>query len=210
LITALQFVRYLNQHADRPVIHGVNISLQFDPDPMSFAAGHTPVCEECDRLVNSGVVVVVAAGNSGFEYRMNEQLRRTPWFTDISIADPGTTDSVITVGSVHRQKPRAYGVSYFSSRGPTADGRIKPDLVAPGEKIVAPVPAGGKMAKDGTSMAAPHVSGAAALVMARNSDYIGRPADLKRLLMRTATDLGREHSFQGAGLVDVLRALGAA
>jgi serine protease AprX len=210
LVTALQFVRYLNQHADEPVIHGVNISLQFPPDPTSFAPGYTPICEECERLVSSGVVVVVAAGNSGFEYRFNELNQRTPWFTNICIADPGTAESVITVGSTHREKPRAYGVSYFSSRGPTPDGRVKPDLVAPGEKIVAPVPSDGKMAKDGTSMAAPQVSGAAALIMARNSEYIGRPAEVKRLLMSTATDLGRERNFQGAGLVDALRALGSA
>ena len=209
LITALQFVRFLNQHADRPVIHGVNISLQFSPDPASYAAGHTPICEECERLVSSGVVVVVAAGNAGFEYRFTDTNPQTPWFIDICIADPGTTDAVITVGSTHRDSPHTYGVSYFSSRGPTPDGRHKPDLVAPGEKITAPVPNKGLMAKDGTSMAAPHVSGAAALLMARNAEYVGRPAEVKRILMETATDLGRERNFQGAGLVDILRAIGS-
>ena len=50
-------------------------------------------------------------------------------------ADPGNADSVITVGATHRYMPHTYGVSYFSSKGPTGDGRIKPDLVAPGERI---------------------------------------------------------------------------
>ena len=52
-----------------------------------------------------------------------------------SITDPGNADGVITVGATHRFWPHTYGVSFFSSRGPTGDGRLKPDLVAPGEKI---------------------------------------------------------------------------
>jgi serine protease AprX len=56
-------------------------------------------------------------------------------------------------------------------------------------------------------MAAPHVSGAAALLMARHRELIGQPRRIKEVLCRSATDLGREAHFQGAGLVDVLRAL---
>jgi serine protease AprX len=60
---------------------------------------------------------------------------------------------------------------------------------------------------DGTSMAAPHVSGAAALLMARHRELLGNPQRIKEILCRTATDLGREKYFQGSGMVDVLRAL---
>ena len=60
---------------------------------------------------------------------------------------------------------------------------------------------------DGTSMAAPHVAGAAAMLMGRHPELIGHPLRIKEILMQTATDLGREPSFQGTGLVDVLRAL---
>ena len=60
---------------------------------------------------------------------------------------------------------------------------------------------------DGTSMAAPHVSGAAALLMARHRELVGQPARVKQILCDTATDLGRERYFQGAGMLDVLRAL---
>jgi hypothetical protein len=52
------------------------------------------------------------------------------------VADPGNADLAITVGSTHREEPHRYGVSYFSSKGPTSDGRLKPDVVAPGERII--------------------------------------------------------------------------
>jgi len=56
-------------------------------------------------------------------------------------------------------------------------------------------------------MASPHVSGVCALLMARHREFIGQPMRVKEILVATATDLGRERSFQGAGLVDALRAL---
>jgi subtilisin family serine protease len=84
---------------------------------------------------------------------------------------------------------------------------LKPDLVAPGEKIRSLVPGNGMKLMDGTSMAAPHVSGAAALLMARHRELAGDPVRIKQILCETTTDLGRERYFQGAGLVDILRAL---
>jgi hypothetical protein len=56
-------------------------------------------------------------------------------------------------------------------------------------------------------MAAPHVSGAAALLLERNRGLIGHPEEVKRLLLDSATDLGRERYFQGRGMLDILRAL---
>jgi serine protease AprX len=205
IMAALQFVRYLNANRDAPVIHGVNLSLSIRHDVANYACGRTPVCDEGERVVSSGVVVIAAAGNDGY-MQYTTPTGRAEGYRSISITDPGNAEAVITVGATHRFHPHTYGVSYFSSRGPTGDGRVKPDLVAPGEKIEAPVPVGSDV-KDGTSMAAPHVSGAAALLMSRHRELIGQPMRIKQVLCGTATDLGRERYFQGSGMLDVLRAL---
>ena len=118
--------------------------------------------------------------------------------------------------------PHVYGVSYFSSKGPTGDGRAKPDLVAPGERILSA--ATGEMQKaavggragsrkvdyvesSGTSMAAPHVSGVIAAFLSIRREFIGRPERVKQIFTSTATDLGRVRDFQGHGLVDAMRAI---
>jgi subtilisin family serine protease len=206
VMAALQFIRHLNAQHDQSVINGANLSLSLKHDVANYACGRTPVCDECDRVVSSGVVVVAAAGNDGY-LKFATPGGDSEGYRSISISDPGNAESVITVGATHRYQPHTYGVSYFSSRGPTGDGRIKPDLVAPGEKITAPIPNKGTRTKDGTSMAAPHVSGAAALLMARHRELLGQPARVKQILCSTATDLGRERYFQGKGMVDILRAL---
>jgi len=207
IMAALQVVAHFNRFRDRPVIHGVNMSLSIRHEVMSYACGRTPICEECKRLDGDGVVVVAAAGNQGFNEALETGGGQFGSYRVASITDPGNADSVITVGATHRSEPHSYGVSYFSSRGPTGDGRLKPDLVAPGEKITAPIPFCGSKRMDGTSMAAPHVSGAAALLMARHRELIGRPNMIKSILCKSATNLGRDANFQGAGMLDILRAL---
>jgi hypothetical protein len=210
LLAAVEFVQFLNARSagNGPLVHGVNISLSIPHDVRNYACGRTPVCNECERLVDSGVVVVAAAGNHGYQsFQTQEGLYAS--YAAFSITDPGNADGVITVGATHRYSPHTYGVSFFSSRGPTGDGRIKPDLVAPGERIRAPLPGDEWGDLDGTSMAAPHVSGAAAMLMARYSELIGQPRRIKRILCESATDLGREKSFQGNGMLDVLRAFQA-
>jgi serine protease AprX len=210
IIAALQFIRHLNDRDILLTIHGANMSLSIPHDVRNFACGRTPICDEAERLVSSGVVVVAAAGNHGYKSFQTKEGAYDS-YAAFSITDPGNADSVLTVGATHRFWPHTYGISFFSSRGPTGDGRIKPDLVAPGERIRAPLPgkysAGGQWGDlDGTSMAAPHVSGAAAMLMARYSELVGQPRRIKRILCESATDLGRERSFQGHGMLDVLRA----
>lgn len=208
ILAAIQFVRWLNNKKDGPLIHGINLSLSIPHEVDSYACGQTPVCELCDRLVSDGTVVVTAAGNNGQTLFQSKNGILSQGFRTVNITDPGNADLVITVGATHRNKPHTYGVSYFSSKGPTGDGRSKPDIVAPGEKIVSTgLGEEGIECMDGTSMAAPHVSGAAALLLARHRELIGRPRRVKEILCKTATDLGRERYFQGCGLIDVLRAI---
>lgn len=207
LLAALQYLRWMNSRAGTMQVHGANLSLSLIHEVRRFACGQTPICDECNESVAAGMVIVAAAGNRGFEMTDLEEVRSTDSYRSVSITDPGNADAVITVGATHRKRPHEYGVSYFSSRGPTGDGRIKPDIVAPGEKIKGPTPNNRAEYKDGTSMAAPHVSGAAALLMARHSELIAQPERIKRILCDTATDLNRERYFQGHGLVDILRAL---
>src|SRR5262245_59728056 len=205
IIAVLQYIRHINDRDNYFSIHGVNLSLSIPHDVRNFACGSTPICTECERLSNSGVVVVAAAGNHGHKSFETKE-GAFEGYAAFSITDPGNADGVITVGATHRNWPHTYGVSFFSSRGPTGDGRLKPDLVAPGERIRAPFPKGEWGDLDGTSMAAPHVSGAAAMRLARYSELIGQPRRVKCILCETATDLGRERTFQGHGMLDVLRA----
>jgi subtilisin family serine protease len=213
VMAALRYVRTLNGDNDKVTrIHGVNLSLGYEFDPQWFACGQSPLCKEVDRLVRSGVVVVVAAGNTGYA-RFSSWERSTSAGLIMSINDPGNADRAITVGSTHRGSPHTYGVSFFSSKGPTGDGRLKPDLVAPGERITSATKAtpGGPPAaysdESGTSFAAPHVSGAIAAFLSARPEFITCPDEVKKIFVESAVSLGRERTFEGGGLVDVMRAL---
>jgi subtilisin family serine protease len=207
VLAAIEFLQALTNEREELTVQGVNMSFSIRHDVANYACGRTPVCDAVTKLVNSGVVVVAAAGNDGYWRPRAGSTEAGEGYRTVSITDPGNTEAAITVGSTHSYRPYAYGVSYFSSRGPTGDGRAKPDLVAPGEKISSAVPDGRVLALDGTSMATPHVSGCAALLMARYRELIGDPDRIKSILTATASDLGRESYFQGHGLVDVLRAM---
>jgi len=219
VIAAIAHIQLINGHGRDLKIHGVNLSLGHDFDAEWFACGHSPLCVEVNRLVKSGVVVVIAAGNSGYG-RLKAAGGDRDTGLGLSINDPGNAELAITVGATHRDAPHMYGVSYFSSKGPTGDGRCKPDLIAPGERIISAAAADSRMVTEfgrgarfayfestGTSMAAPHVSGAVAAFLSIRSEFIGEAEKVKKIFTSTATDLGRERYFQGAGLVDLLRAI---
>ena len=232
VINAIDQIQRWNDYGRRIVVHGVNMSLGYPFEAEWFACGQSPLCVEVDRLVQSGVVVVVAAGNSGYGYLQTEYTDSIAAGIGMSINDPGNAALAITVGATHRDSPHRYGVSYFSSKGPTGDGRLKPDLVAPGERIIscassqsrapltvnedkngapALIDADDYTYKEdsGTSMAAPHVSGIIAAFLSIRKEYIGRPLDVKATFVNAATDLGRDRAYQGAGLADLMRAIGS-
>jgi serine protease AprX len=221
---ALRYIREeVNGDGKLMQVHGVNISVGYEFDARWYACGQSPLCVEVNKLVRSGVVVVVAAGNTGYG-RVPAAERQTSTGLGMTINDPGNAEMAITVGATHRDMPHTYGVSYFSSKGPTGDGRVKPDLVAPGErvtscaagdvlqdKLFANVSAGDVLAayvdRSGTSMAAPHVSGAIAAFLSVREEFIDQPERIKQIFMDSATSLGRIESFQGRGLIDLMRAL---
>lgn len=208
ILAAIQFLRWMNSQREGLIIQGANMSLSMTHEVASYACGQTPVCASAEKMVSDGMVVVAASGNLGQTlYQTTHTSPLEQGFRMVNITDPGNAEDVITVGATHRSRPHSYGVSYFSSKGPTGDGRVKPDIVAPGEKIVSAGLRDLTERMDGTSMAAPHVSGAAALLLAKNRELIGKPRKIKQILCSTATDLGREKYFQGCGLVDVLRAI---
>jgi serine protease AprX len=217
LIAAIDHVQEINGYGRRLLIHGINMSLGYNFEPEWFACGQSPLCVEVDRLVKTGVVVVVAAGNTGYG-TLKSSIGATSAGMALTINDPGNSDLAITVGSTHRDMPHVYGVSYFSSKGPTGDGRLKPDLVAPGEKIISCATGNLKnegaknipcdyVETSGTSMAAPHVSGVIAAFLSVRTEFIGKAERVKEIFVSTATDLRRDRYFQGSGLVDLMRAI---
>jgi subtilisin family serine protease len=216
IIKALDLVVRINEEAGSLVIHGINLSLGGNFDPSVFGCGHTPLCQELRRLWRQGVVVCLAAGNEGYRLLKGED-EDVQANMPLSIGDPANLDEAIAIGSVHRTNPHTYGVSYFSSRGPTADGRRKPDVVAPGERILSarhdwnPRKRGPFQHDDlyiemsGTSMASPHVSGLLASFLSLRREFIGYPDRLKEMLLASCVDLGRDRYIQGAGLPNLIK-----
>jgi subtilisin family serine protease len=160
-----------------------------------IAPQHDVVALALDAAAAAGVVPVVAAGNDFQEFGAG------------SLTSPGSAADAITVGaSTSGASP---SMANFSSSGPTPISlRLKPDVVAPGNAILSARP-GGWGVLSGTSMAAPHVSGAVALLVQRHPDWT--PAQVKAALTVTARPVGPATSRvdptrAGAGLVDVAAA----
>ncbi|MCI4146636.1 S8 family serine peptidase [Streptomyces sp. MMS20-AI2-20] len=176
----------------------VNLSLGGADTP-----GTDPLEEAVDRLSrDTGTLFVIAAGNDG------------PG--DSTLGSPGTADEALTVGAVDSDERLAP----FSSRGPRlADAAVKPDVTAPGVDITAaaaegslfdldpgiPHPAPGYLTISGTSMATPHVAGAAAILLQRHPEWTGR--QLKAALVASTADGGLGSYLQGSGRIDVTTAL---
>jgi subtilisin family serine protease len=215
IIKALDKIAEINETAGQLVIQGLNLSLGGSFDPSSYGCGHTPLCQELRRLWNQGVLVCIAAGNEGYAVLEGEE-GQIASNMDLSIGDPANLDEAIAVGSVHKLNPHTYGVSFFSSRGPTADGRLKPDLVAPGEGILSAAHDASPTDTDpdrlyiemsGTSQATPHVSGMLAAFLSVRREFIGYPNKVKETLLSTCTDLGRDRYVQGHGMPNLVKML---
>lgn len=215
IIKALDHIAQQNENSTRTAIDGLNLSLGGPYDSTVYGCGHSPVCAELRRQWRAGVLVVVAAGNEG-QLEVTTPDGEIDLNTSLSIGDPANLEDCIAVGSVNGGQPHLYGVSAFSSRGPTIDGRLKPDVVAPGESILSCNSGyrkhGGRHVDlyredSGTSMAAPHVSGLLAAFLSVRQEFRGRPDEVKRLLLDTCIDLRRDRYHQGHGLPNLMRML---
>jgi serine protease AprX len=173
-------------------IKALNLSLGGD----GCSDGTDLVSAAVNEAHDAGLVVAVAAGNEG------------PGTCTIS--SPAAAAKAITVGAMRDLGVNGFNLVYFSSRGPTVDGRTKPDVVAPGFNVTSADAgtASGYVGMSGTSMATPFVAGVAALMIEAGLS----PSEVKAKMMQTAVDwgpAGTDNEY-GAGRLDAYAALGAA
>lgn len=184
------------------VMAGVEWAAQQGAQVVNLSLGSDGACDGtdalsvlCDAAVAQGSVLCIAAGNAG------------PGAS--TVGSPGCAKTVITIGATTKSDQ----VASFSSRGPTSDGRVKPDVCFPGASIVACRAAGTTMgtpvdalytSASGTSMATPHAAGACALLLQAKPGL--SPQQIKDILMNTAKDLGLDANTQGKGRAQVFAA----
>jgi len=171
-------------------LYGIDV-ISFSVGGESPSDSSSLLDEACNKMVKEGLVMCVAAGNSG------------P--APSSIVIPGDAEDVITVGAIDSDGT----IFDLSSRGPTADDEIKPDLVSIGVDVVSALAESknGRSAMSGTSMAVPQVAGAAAVLLQARPDL--EAADVKRTLLKTSDDLGAfgQDNIYGYGALNLTRAL---
>ncbi|MFE2543040.1 S8 family serine peptidase [Actinacidiphila glaucinigra] len=179
--------------------HAKVVSMSLGGDPTN---GTDPLSEAVNRLSEeTGALFVIAAGNSG----------PAPY----TVGAPGAADAALTVGAVQGPGKGVDQLAPFSSRGPrVGDNAVKPDLTGPGVDVLAarsqyaPEGEGAYQTMSGTSMATPHVAGAAALLAAKHPDWTGQ--QLKEALISTTASTQRFSPFEaGSGRVDVAAAVKA-
>jgi serine protease AprX len=180
-----------NKNAFSSPIKVINLSL----GTSGSSDGKDSQSVACNNAMDAGIVVVVAAGNGG-------PVKST-------IGSPGAAEKVITVANMSDLGEKGFYLAYSSSRGPTADNRIKPDISAPGTRIAAADQGttSGYVMMTGTSMATPFVAGVCALILQNNSALT--PGQVKSQIMNTAQDWatpGQDIEY-GAGRLDAYKAI---
>ena len=191
--------------SDSMIIGGMEWAVAQGADVISMSLGSNAAPAACNDPMSSAAqelathspsLFVIAAGNTGS--------------ANNTVSAPGCAPAVLTVGAVDREDVPAW----FSSRGPTAvDHNLKPEMSAPGVGISA-ARSGGRgddayAAMSGTSMATPHVAGAAAIVKQAHPTWTGQ--QLKAALVSSAkSDVPGDVRAQGAGRLDVIAAVEAA
>ncbi|MBA4492938.1 S8 family peptidase [Paenactinomyces guangxiensis] len=198
-------IQWCIRHKEKYNIRVISLSLGSDGN---IPYQDDPVCQMVEYAWKKGIVVVAAAGNQGPKAQ--------------TICSPGIHPLIITVGATDHQRTACREddrIAKFSSRGPTADGHIKPDLVAPGTNIISLRSNGSHLDRSipenridksyfslsGTSMATPIVAGITALMISANPSLT--PDEVKKRLLQTAFSLRTAKNIQGAGQVDAEKAI---
>lgn len=189
-----QVIAGIDWCAARPSVRVISMSL----GTSTPSDGLDAVSQSVNEAAAAGKVVVVAAGNSGDDPQ--------------TVGTPGAAAGAITVGAVAEWSAPVGAANHsdgiyladFSSRGPTLDGRTKPDIASPGVTITSADAgtAAGYVTFSGTSMATPFVSGMVALALQASPGW--GPSDVPGALEGTAADRGvpgKDNEY-GAGLVD--------
>jgi serine protease AprX len=158
----------------------------YTPDDMDGNTAVTTVA--ADRAFERGILVVASAGNAG----------DTPWRI---ITAPADGRNVLAIGALHTNG----AIAGFSSRGPSADGRIKPDISALGVSVRGALPGTGYTSTSGTSLSAPLVSGTAGLILSARPDL--NAVELRNALRMSARRSGYPDNTYGYGILDAPAAL---
>ncbi len=151
--------------------------------------------EKVERLWDEGILVIAAAGNNGPERN--------------SISVPGNSKKIITVGAYDDNKPvyvdKIQSMVNYSGRGPTKECIVKPEIVAPGYKIMSCSNNGKYETRSGTSMSTPIVAGMCALLISKYPEIT--PKEVKKIMHDTAVDLGLPKNTQGWGKINLQKFL---
>ncbi|SEQ79001.1 S8 family peptidase [Piscibacillus halophilus] len=205
LSTVMEGVQWCIEHQEEFNIDVISMSLGSPANSSYPTEDDDPMVQVVEAAWDAGMVVCVAAGNEGPDHQ--------------TIASPGISDKVITVGAMDDRGTADYeddDIAEFSSRGPTIYNEVKPDVVAPGVDIIslrAPNSYFDKIQKaarvgeyyttmSGTSMATPICAGVVALMLEYNPDWT--PDEVKAQLMEHAEGFGDANTY-GAGLIQVDR-----
>lgn len=207
---AIKAIDWVIAHKDEYNINVLNLSL----GSQAILPGHSdPFAQAAQKAIDAGILTVVAAGNESKNGTVAG-----------SISTPGILADAITVGAYHNSQTEALDDDRMwgdSSIGPThPDGLAKPDLVAPGSHVVSASASGSDLSKSnpswgayhldsGTSMAAPMVGGALALMLQVNAHLTQKAA--KEILQSTAVPFeGVSPMVQGSGRMNLAAAVEAA
>ncbi|MFX1573618.1 MAG: S8 family serine peptidase [Promethearchaeota archaeon] len=138
----------------------------------------------CNLLIEKGIIIVCPAGNNGPQY--------------YTIGSPGAAENVITIGALTEKEK----ISHFSGKGPSLDGRIKPDFCLPGSEIKIPLSKELTIKVTGTSVAAALCVGIISLIKEYNLNI--SLYEIKELLVRTSINLNQNIYSQGFGLLNAV------